>query len=158
MSCRTPSFCCFYTSKNRQDKRKEPKGPSARARERERERDKAREIKSVNRKGVFGLVFLLRGRCCCRGELVFWETTRLLVWENGLTLPSLAKKMWNITHKSYFYSESCTYLWMYVCVCVCVGMLLTAAGLVVKTRGHQKALLGCSCRQSPLVWRKYWDH
>lgn len=32
--CRTPSFCCFYTSKNRQDKRKEPKGLSERGRER----------------------------------------------------------------------------------------------------------------------------
>ena len=87
MSCRTPVFCCFYKSKNRQDKRKEPKGLS----ERGRERDKEREIESVNRKGVFGLVFLLRERCCCRGELVFWETIRLPVWENGQTLPCLVK-------------------------------------------------------------------
>lgn len=61
------------------------KGRSQKDWVREGERDK----ESVNRKGVFGLVFLLRGRCCYRGELVFWETTRLLVWENGRTLPCL---------------------------------------------------------------------
>ncbi len=37
-------------------------------------------------------------------------------------------------------------------------MLLTAARLVVEARGHEEALLGCSRRQSPLVWRKDRNH
>lgn len=44
---------------------------------------KAGEILSVNRKAVFGLVFLLGGRCCCKGELAFGEATRLVMWENA---------------------------------------------------------------------------
>lgn len=36
--------------------------------------------------------------------------------------------------------------------------LLTAARLIVEARGHEEALLGCSRRQSPLVWRKDRNH
>lgn len=43
-------------------------------------------------------------------------------------------------------------------ICKCVWRSLTAARLVVKARGHEEALLGCSCRQSPLVRRKDGNH
>lgn len=37
-------------------------------------------------------------------------------------------------------------------------VLLTAAGFVVESRGHEEALLSRSCRQGPLVGGKDGDH
>lgn len=119
-----------------------------------------REVESVNRKGVFGLVFLLRESCCYRGELVFRETVRVLVRENGHTLPCLVKNIWNITHKKLLWLCKLHLLKnVRMCLfCDCARMLLTAARLVVEARGHEEALLGCGGRQSPLVRRKDGNH
>jgi len=138
----------------------EPKGLSERGREsdNERERETERKSESVNRKGVFGLFFLLRERCCCRGALVFLEKTSLTPWVG---------KRWsstslggNIAHEEYFYTRYvCVCVCVCMCVCVCVRTLLTAARLVVEARGHEEALLGRRRRrQSPLVWREDGNH
>lgn len=94
------------------------------------EGDKERGIESVNRKGVFGLFFLLKERCCWRGQLVISGKNPTLC---------VGKVRFNLVG------------WKSKCI-------LTAARFVVEPRGHEETLLGCGGRQGPLVGRKDGNH